>query len=58
MNKFYSIPADAKKRIFVDAGEKINLPSFAVEKDWWVVQTLTILFEMEIGNYIVFKGGN
>lgn len=30
---------------------------YAVEKDWWVVQTLAIIFEMEIGKHIVFKGG-
>jgi hypothetical protein len=28
-----------------------------VEKDWWVVQTLAIIFGMEIGKYLVFKGG-
>ena len=33
------------------------MPAFAVEKDWWVVQTLAIIFEMEIGNHLVFKGG-
>ncbi len=57
MNKFYNIPDDAKKRIHDNVGEKINLPAYAVEKDWWVVQTLTILFEMKIGKHMVFKGG-
>lgn len=57
MNRFYNIPSDAKKRIYTNAGEKNNLPAFAVEKDWWVVQALTILFEMEIGEQLVFKGG-
>lgn len=57
MNRFYNIPNDAKKRIYSDAGERINLPAYAVEKDWWVVQTLAILFEMEIGKHLVFKGG-
>lgn len=57
MNKFYNIPTDAKKRIYADVGERINLPAYAIEKDWWVVQTLAILFEMEIGRYLVFKGG-
>lgn len=57
MNRFYNIPTNAKQRIYTDAGEKINLPAFAVEKDWWVVQTLTILFEMKISEQLVFKGG-
>jgi hypothetical protein len=33
------------------------MPDFAVEKDWWVVQTLSIIFEMETGKHLVFKGG-
>lgn len=57
MNRFYNIPQEAKKRIFAETGRKINLPAFAVEKDWWVVQTLAILFELEIGKHLVFKGG-
>ena len=57
MNKFYNISDEAKKRIYADVGERTNLPAYAVEKDWWVVQALTILFKMEIGKYLVFKGG-
>jgi hypothetical protein len=57
MNRFYTIPNDAKKSIYSDVGERMNLPAYAVEKDWWVVQTLTILFELEIGKHLVFKGG-
>jgi len=57
MNRFYNIPNDAKKRIYKNTGEKNNLPAYAVEKDWWVVQTLAILFETEIGEHLVFKGG-
>jgi len=57
MDKFYNIPNDAKAEILRNTGEKTNLPAYAVEKDWWVVQTLSILFEMEIGKHMVFKGG-
>lgn len=57
MDKFFIIPDDAKAEIFRNTGERTNLPAYAVEKDWWVVQTLAILFEMEIGKHMVFKGG-
>jgi hypothetical protein len=57
MDKFYNIPDDAKAEILRNTGEKANLPAYAVEKDWWVVQTLAILFEMEVGKHMVFKGG-
>lgn len=57
MDKFYNIPDDVKAEILRNTGEKTNLPAYAIEKDWWVVQTLAILFEMEIGKHMVFKGG-
>lgn len=57
MSKFYNIPNNVKIEILRDAGERKDMPAFAVEKDWWVVQTLAILFGMEIGKHMVFKGG-
>lgn len=57
MHKFYNIANVVKAQILRDAGERANLPAYAVEKDWWVVNTLAILFEMEIGKHMVFKGG-
>lgn len=54
---FYKLKPDEKKLIFTTAGEKAGLPAYAVEKDWWVVQTLRIIFEMEIGKHLLFKGG-
>ena len=57
MDKFYNIPDHTKAEILRNTGEKANLPAYAVEKDWWVIQTLTILFEMEVGKHMVFKGG-
>jgi predicted nucleotidyltransferase component of viral defense system len=57
MNRFYNIPAATKIEILQDISRQTNLPEYAVEKDWWVVQTLAILFEFEIGKILVFKGG-
>ncbi|MFA9390002.1 MAG: nucleotidyl transferase AbiEii/AbiGii toxin family protein [Prolixibacteraceae bacterium] len=57
MHRFYNILNEAKAQIFNNVGMENNLPAFAVEKDWWVVQTLTILFETEIARHTVFKGG-
>ena len=36
---FYKLKPEQKKQIFETAGQKIGLPAYAVEKDWWVVQT-------------------
>lgn len=57
MNRFYNITEESKKEILQEVSSRTKLPAFAVEKDWWVVQTLTILFELQIGNHLVFKGG-
>ena len=57
MNRFYKIPEANKKEIFQEVSSQTNLPAYAVEKDWWVVQTLAILFETDIGKHLVFKGG-
>lgn len=57
MSKFFSVPDKDKVDILRDAGERLNLPAYAVEKDWWVVKTLAILFETELAKQMVFKGG-
>ncbi len=57
MNRFYELPLSDKKAILQQIGEQTGLPAYAVEKDWWVVQALTLLFELEVGPYMIFKGG-
>jgi len=54
---FHTIPKNEKTAIFQEIAEKTGIAPYAVEKDWWVVQTLAIIFEMEIGQHLVFKGG-
>jgi hypothetical protein len=46
-----------KREIFNEVSAKINLPPSAVEKDWWVVRTLELVFESTIAPHTVFKGG-
>ncbi len=58
MNKFYNINKTSKQEIFNQIALKKRIPNYVIEKDWWVVQTLNILFNYtEIGNHIIFKGG-
>lgn len=54
---FYNLKASDKKAIFNTIAEQKGQPSFAIEKDWWVVQALRTIFDMEVGNHIIFKGG-
>jgi len=58
MSSFYNIEPAEKVNIFNELSNRTGIPAFAVEKDWWVTQTLSIIFEMEVGRHLVFKGGN
>lgn len=57
MNKWLAVPEQTKLNTFAEIALKTGLPSFAVEKDWWVVQTLANIFEMDAAKHLVFKGG-
>jgi len=49
---------DANKRnIFAETARQKALPISSIEKDWWVVQTLSALFSTEYADKLVFKGG-
>lgn len=54
---FYKLSDNDKRTIFATAGERVGLPAYAIEKDWWVVQTLRIIFQMDVGEHLLFKGG-
>jgi hypothetical protein len=57
MQAFYNLPEATKTRIFEQISARTPLPAYAIEKDWWVVQTLRIVFGMEVGKHLIFKGG-
>ena len=46
-----------KQNIFREVAIGINLSSAAIEKDWWVVRTLELVFASSIAPHTVFKGG-
>lgn len=54
---FYKLSRSEKKTILKTTGERVGLPAYAIEKDWWVVQTLRVIFQMEVGKHLLFKGG-
>ena len=55
--EFYKLKDNDKREIFEATALEKNLPGFAIEKDWWVVQVLDQLFSMDIGPHMIFKGG-
>jgi len=54
---FYKLNPEEKKEIFQQIGIDKNIHEAAVEKDWWVVQTLDHIFNMKVSEFIIFKGG-
>lgn len=54
---FYNIPDNEKSIIFQQVANTRNMSAFAVEKDWWVVQTLAVIYKMDVAEHLVFKGG-
>lgn len=57
MNKWLATPDETKRRAYTQIAENTGMSPFAVEKDWWVVQTLSAISETEAGPYLIFKGG-
>jgi predicted nucleotidyltransferase component of viral defense system len=37
--------------------KRVKFPLYIIEKDWWVVQTLRLITQMDIAEHLVFKGG-
>jgi hypothetical protein len=57
-NEWLSLSEKTRKDIFEETALKVGLPyAAAVEKDWWVVKTLELIFESSIAKHTVFKGG-
>lgn len=56
-NGWYDIPRQTKINAYTQVSEETGMATYAIEKDWWVVQTLSAIVEMEFGKYLIFKGG-
>lgn len=58
LKEWFQLPDETKIRLYTETSRQIGLPSpSAVEKDWWVVHTLSVIFSMDCANALIFKGG-
>ncbi|MGI6310166.1 MAG: nucleotidyl transferase AbiEii/AbiGii toxin family protein [Bacteroidales bacterium] len=57
LSEWLKLPDETKLRIFTETGRNRGLLPFAVEKDWWVVHTLAVIYNMNCAGSLVFKGG-
>lgn len=58
MDSFLSMTAAERAGFYVEAEQRLGLPSASIEKDFWVCWTLRELFRLpEWGAHLTFKGG-
>ena len=57
LKKWLQLSDNDKLTCFRAITDKYNLKMPAVEKDWWVTQTLAVIFSMSCAKSLIFKGG-
>lgn len=57
LKEWLKLTVQTRRNIFVETAAAVGLPDAAVEKDWWVVQTIDLVFSTSIAPHTVFKGG-
>jgi hypothetical protein len=55
--EFLKLSKRDQQEVYNEIFRQKNLSPIAIEKDWWVVQALRLIFEMEMWDSLVFKGG-
>jgi len=57
LKEWLRLSGNDKLACFRAIADKYDLKIPAVEKDWWVTQTLAIIFSMSCAKSLIFKGG-
>ncbi|GAP72939.1 nucleotidyl transferase AbiEii/AbiGii toxin family protein [Candidatus Symbiothrix dinenymphae] len=57
VKEWLQLSDEDKRNFYAVISDKLKLPMMAIEKDWWVVHTLSLIFSMPYANALVFKGG-
>ncbi|NLO03581.1 MAG: nucleotidyl transferase AbiEii/AbiGii toxin family protein [Bacteroidales bacterium] len=57
LTEWLRLPDETMLRIFTETGRNLGMLPYAVEKDWWVVHTLAVIYTMDCAGSLVFKGG-
>ena len=58
MKRIISQPAEIRKQLYTQIGNKLGLHPISVEKDLWVTSLLQVLFSLPYAECLVFKGGS
>ncbi len=57
IKEWFRLPEQRRKEIFNQTSQRAGLPASSIEKDWWVTMVLKTVFELDISEHLVFKGG-
>ena len=57
LRHWFQLSSQDRSDIFTEVARHKNLHVSSIEKDWWVVQTLSVIFSMGCANALIFKGG-
>lgn len=57
LEAWLQLPDTTRLNAFRQTGQRLGLPEVAVEKDWWLVHTLAVVFSMDCAPSLIFKGG-
>lgn len=57
LQEWFKLTDQNRLNIFLETAKQKELHEPSIEKYWWVVQTLSIIFSMEYANVLIFKGG-
>jgi len=55
--KWSELDREEKLTALRNVRKEVKFPLYTIEKDWWVVQTLHLVSQMDVAEHIVFKGG-
>lgn len=57
IKEWYKLTNETRLNVFTETARDRGLLPFAIEKDWWVVHTIALIYTMDCAGSLVFKGG-
>lgn len=57
IKEWLNLPDETRLNVFTETARDRGLLPYAIEKDWWVVHTIALIFTMDCAGSLVFKGG-
>jgi hypothetical protein len=56
IKEWLKLTDETRLNVFTETARDRGILPFAVEKDWWVVHTIALIYTMDCAGSLVFKG--